>query len=187
MPSEDLLAEGKRIGQNYVGRQLGLSPAKNTTGAMRLPLKDSSGTPVETKPLVASTIVDFANTEFNEQVTEPLTIKGEGDTGVKGAVLCISKGDYTITSKMKGLLIVNGDVTVSSDFTGLILATGKINVENSNLKLESDMVTVGKLFDYIRTDKAFVSLFRELNGTLEKQPSDLAECVSYQNWVKNSY
>lgn len=187
MPSEDLLAEGRRIGQNYVGRQLGLSPAKNTTGAMRLPLKDSSGTAVATEPLVASTIVDFANTEFNEQVTEPLTMKGEEDTGVKGAVLCISKGDYTVTSRMKGLLIVNGDVTVSSDFTGLILATGKINVENSNLKLESDMVTVGKLFDYICTDKALVSLFRELNGTLEKQPSDLAECVSYQNWVKNSY
>lgn len=99
----------------------------------------------------------------------------------------ICKGDYTVSSNMTGLLIVDGDVTVSSDFTGLILATRKVNVANTGLKLQSDMVTVGKLFDYIRTDEALSSLFRDLNGTLKKRPSDLAECISYQNWVKNSY
>ena len=88
---------------------------------------------------------------------------------------------------MKGLLIVNGDVTVNSDFTGLILATGEVKVENQNLKLKSDMVTVGKLFDYIRTDEALCSLFPGLNGVMAEKPENLEECISYQNWIKNSY
>lgn len=186
-PNEYLLAEGKRMGQNYVGRQLGLTPAKNTTGAMRLPIKESDGTVIATEPLVASGIVDFDNDKFKEQVNAAVTVKGQEDTGVEGATLCISKEDYTVENKMKGLLIVNGDVTVKNDFTGLILATGKINVANTGLHLQSDMVMVGKLFDYIRTDEKLASLFRELNGTAKERPSNLAECVSYQNWIKNSY
>ncbi len=186
-PSQNLLDEGKRMGQNYVGRQLGLTPSKNLTNAMRLPLKDISGNEVVTEPMVSSSVLDFGNPKFNEKVTSNLTMKGEEDTGVEGAVLCISKGDYEVTSQMKGLLIVNGNVTVKSNFTGLILATGKVTVENSGLNLKSDMVTVGKLFDYIRTDEALASLFRDLNGTQKKRPDNLAECVSYQNWVKNSY
>lgn len=186
-PNSDLLNEGVRMGQNYVGFQLGLTPAKNTTGAMRLPEKDSDGNIVPTKPLVASSIVDFNNAKFNEQVTDPVTVKKQEDTGVDGATLCISKGDYTLDSKMKGLLVVNGDVTVKSDFTGLILATGKVRIENNNLQLKSDMVVVGKLFDYIRTDKKLISLFRGLNGTLENRSSSAIECISYQNWIKNNY
>lgn len=178
-PSSDLLSEGKRMGQNYVGRQLGLSPAHNTTGVMRLPENAA--------PFVSGKLLDFEDEKFNQKIDTSLTVKDKEDTGVEGAVLCISKGDYEITSKMKGLLIVNGDVTVKSDFSGLILATGKVKVENSNLKLESDMVTVGKLFDYIRTDEALSSLFRGLNGTQKERPSDLAQCISYQNWVKNNY
>lgn len=178
-PSSDLLSEGKRMGQNYVGRQLGLSPSHNTTGVMRLPENAA--------PFVSGKLLDFEDEKFNQKIDTSLTVKDKEDTGVEGAVLCISKGDYEITSKMKGLLIVNGDVTVKSDFSGLILATGKVKVENSNLKLESDMVTVGKLFDYIRTDEALSSLFRGLNGTQKERPSDLAQCISYQNWVKNNY
>ena len=186
-PNGDLLNEGVRMGQNYVGYQLGLNPAKNTTGAMRLPAKDSDGNVVPTKPLVASDIVDFGNAKFNEQVTAPVTVMGQEDTGVQGATLCISKGNYTVNGEMKGLLVVNGDVTVKSDFTGLILATGKVSIENMNLQLKSDMIMVGKLFDYIRTDKKLISLFRGLNGTLEKRSSSAVECISYQNWIKNNY
>ena len=178
-PNTYLLEEGKRMGQNYVGRQLGLTPAKNTTGVMRLT--------APADPFVASDVVDFNNAGFNEQVSSAVTIKGPGDTGVDGAVLCISKGDYTVDNKMRGLLIVHGDVTVQSDFTGLILATGKVKVVNSGVNLQSDMVMTGKLFDYIRTDEKLVNLFRELNGTQKKHPDNLAECVSYQNWVKNNY
>lgn len=179
LPSNDLLAEGRRIGEDYVGRQLGLTPAKNTTGDMRLP--EDAGT------LVASNIVDFDSEKFNKEVTSNEEYYNEGDTGVKGAVLCISKGDYTVSTKMTGLLIVNGDVTVNSDFTGLVLATGKVKVENQNLVLKSDMVTVGKLFDYIRTDEALCSLFPGLSGVLKEKPENLEDCISYQNWVKNSY
>lgn len=178
-PNVYLLEEGKRMGQNYVGRQLGLTPAKNTTGEMRLT--------TSADPFVSSEVVDFNNERFNAQVSSEVTIKRAGDTGVDGAVLCISKGDYTVDNKMRGLLIVHGDVTVQSDFTGLILATGKVNVVNSGVNLQSDMVMVGKLFDYIRTDEKLVNLFRELNGTQKKHPSNLAECISYQNWVKNNY
>lgn len=171
-PEFQLLDEGKRIGQKYVGYQLGLTPSKNIAGDMRLS---------PTAPqLVSETIVDF------NKVTEANIVKTEADTGVSGAVLRICKGDYTVSSAMKGLLVADGDVTVSADFTGLILATGKVNVAGA-VKMQSDMVTVGKLFDYIRTDEALSSLFRDLNGTIKKRPGDLAECISYQNWVKNSY
>lgn len=185
--SQSLLDEGKRMGQNYVGCQLGLTPAKNTTGAMRLPSVDADGNPVVTEPMVASTILDFGNTKFNEKVPDALLVKGPDKTGVENGTIYVSKGDYTVSSAMTGLLIVNGDVTVRSDFTGLILATGKVTVDSGNLKLKSDMILVGKLFDYIRTDEDLVPLFRELNGTLKTRPSNLAECVSYQNWSKNNY
>lgn len=184
---QSLLNEGKRMGQNYVGCQLGLTPAKNTTGAMRLPSVDADGNPVVTEPMVASTILDFANTKFNEKVPDALLVKGPDKTGVEHGTIYVSKGDYTVSSPTTGLLIVNGDVTVRSDFTGLILATGKVKVDSGNLKLKSDMILVGKLFDYIRTDEDLVPLFRELNGTLKTRPSNLADCVSYQNWSKNNY
>lgn len=175
------------MGQNYVGCQLGLTPAKNTTGAMRLPSVDADGNPVVTEPMVASTILDFGNAKFNEKVPDALLVKGPDKTGVEHGTIYVSKGDYTVSSPTTGLLIVNGDVTVRSDFTGLILATGKVKVDSGNLKLKSDMILVGKLFDYIRTDEDLVPLFRELNGTLKTRPSNLADCVSYQNWSKNNY
>lgn len=184
---QSLLNEGKRMGQNYVGCQLGLTPAKNTTGAMRLPSVDADGNPVVTEPMVASTILDFGNAKFNEKVPDALLVKGPDKTGVEHGTIYVSKGDYTVSSPTTGLLIVNGDVTVRSDFTGLILATGKVKVDSGNLKLKSDMILVGKLFDYIRTDEDLVPLFRELNGTLKTRPSNLADCVSYQNWSKNNY
>lgn len=181
-PNGYLLAEGKRMGQNYVGYQLGLTPAKNTTDAMRLPMEESE------KPLVASRILDFNNLKTYDKI-----VKGQEDTGVEGATLCIVpkvsnvKNTYEVNNKMNGLLIVNGNVMVNNDFTGLILATGKVIVNNKNKTLQSDMVMVGKLFDYIRTDEELASLFRELNGTLENRSSNLTECISYQNWIKNSY
>ncbi len=178
-PESRLLEEGQRIGQKYVGYQLGLTPSKNTTGVMRL-------SPTAPR-LVSETIVNFQDPDFKSKVTEAETVKTEADTGVSGAVLRICKGDYTVSSAMKGLLVADGDVTVSADFTGLILATGKVSVANTGIKMQSDMVTVGKLFDYIRTDEALSPLFRDLNGTLKKRPGDLAECIGYQNWVKNSY
>lgn len=182
-----LLDEGKRMGQNYVGYMCGLTPAKNTTGAMRLPSVDADGNPVVTKPMVASTILDFDNTEFKEKVPDALLVKGPDKTGVEDGTIYVSKEDYTVSDPMTGLLIVDGDVTVRRDFTGLILATGKVTVDSGNLNLKSDMILVGKLFDYIRTDEDLVHLFRELNGTAKSHPSNLAECVSYQNWSKNDY
>ena len=180
--------EGKRMGQNYVGCQLGLSPAKNVTGVMRLPIsKDADGNLISPDPLVSSTILDFENSEFQSNFPNAETVLDPEKTGVENASIYISKGDYTVTGNKTGLLIVNGNVTVQGDFTGLILATGKVTVAGGNLKLKSDMIMVGKLFDYIRTNEDLVPLFRELNGTLKKHPSNLAKCISYQNWSKNSY
>lgn len=185
---QKLLNEGKRMGQNYVGCQLGLSPAKNVTGVMRLPTsKDADGNLISPDPLVSSTILDFENSEFQSNFPNAETVLDPEKTGVENASIYISKGDYTVTGNKTGLLIVNGNVTVQGDFTGLILATGKVTVAGGNLKLKSDMIMVGKLFDYIRTNEDLIPLFRELNGTLKKHPSNLAKCISYQNWNKNSY
>lgn len=175
-PDGELLTEGLRMGQSYVKHQLfGLSiPEKTKTAGNAMRLAEDE------LPLVSDYIIDFSSEGF----TTGKTTWETADTGVDGAVIRITTGNYTVSSPFTGLLIAGGDVTVSSNFTGLILTKGKVTVTNG-CTLKSDMITVGKLFDYIRTDETLSSIFRELNGTVTKRPDNLEDCISYENWMKN--
>ena len=84
------------------------------------------------------------------------------------------------------MLICDGDVTVSADFTGLILANGKVTV-NGDRDLKYDMILVGNLLEYIKTDDELAKLFRALNGRGAQNDTMLEQCVYYQNWEKNAY
>ena len=168
-PNSELLADGKKQGQDYVGYQLTLL-ASGSTGSMRLP-KDADA-------LVAGRIIDFSKigSVLNKQ---------EEKTGAR---IYATPGDYVVDGSIKkGIVIAGGNVEVQSDFQGLILAKGKVTTTRSNLNLQSDMVLVGKLLEFAKSDKELRDLFYGLNGSNIQNPTDMAKCISYQNWQKNSY
>lgn len=169
-PNSELLADGKTMGQDYVGYQTSLLASGNTTGSMRL--EESA------KPLVADKIIDF------DKVSG--TIHKLDDKS--NAHVYVTSGDYEVDGSIKkGLIIAKGNVEVKSGFTGLILSKGTVTTIGNNLKLNSDMVMLGKLLEFIRKDEELAKLFYGFNGSQANNPTNLSECLSYQNWVKNSY
>lgn len=169
-PNSGLLADGRKMGQDYVGYQMSLLASGNTTGSMRLGESEPS--------LVAGKIIDF------DKVIG--TINKLDDKS--NARVYVTSGDYEVDGSIKkGLIIAKGDVEVKSDFTGLILAKGTVKTIGSNLKLNSDMVMLGKLMEFIKKDEELAKLFYGLNGSHVDNPTNLSDCFSYQNWVKNSY
>ncbi|MCH5265667.1 MAG: hypothetical protein J1F02_07185 [Lachnospiraceae bacterium] len=173
-PKDDLLDDGRKIGQDYVGRQLTLL-ASGGTGSMRLA--------ADAKGLVDSQIIDFSKIPSGGIDTED---------NAPGGRIYVTKGDYTVDGSwvdgdgiQRGLIIAEGDVDVQHDFTGLIIAGGKVTTKSGNLQLESDIVMVGNLLEYAREDEELSKVFRGMNGTETHNPTDLSQCISYQNWVKN--
>lgn len=165
-PKQDLLDDGKRIGQSYVGRQLTLLPS-GSTGSMRL----AEGA----EQLVADKIIDFT------KLTE---IIDKTDSKSGGRVYAVP-GDYTVDGTIsKGIIISGGNVEVTGDFTGLILAKGKVTT-SGNRTLTADIIQTGKLMEFIKNDKDLAKLFHALNGSAKQDPTSLSECISYQNWKKN--
>lgn len=168
-PNSELLADGRQMGQNYVGYQLTLL-ASGSTGSMRLA--------ENAQALVADRIIDFS--KLNGTLNK-LDEKS-------GARIYATDGDYIVDGSLKkGLIIAGGDVEVRSDFQGLILAKGTVTTTRSNLKLTSDMALVGKLLDFVREDEELANIFYGFNGNQVQNPTNLSECISYQNWQKNSY
>ena len=168
-PKNELLTDGKKQGQDYVGYQLTLL-ASGSTGSMRLPENADA--------LVAGRIIDFSKLGSTLNKLDEKT----------GARIYATPGDYVVDGSMKkGIIIAGGDVEVQSDFQGLILAKGKVTTTRSNLNLKSDMVLVGKLLEFAKSDKELRDLFYGLNGSNIQNPTDMSKCISYQNWQKNSY
>ena len=168
-PNSELLADGRQMGQNYVGYQLTLL-ASGSTGSMRL--ADDAGA------LVADRIIDFSKVSG---IWNKLDEKS-------GARIYVTDGDYIVDGSLKkGLIIAGGDVEVRSDFQGLILAKGAVTTTRSNLKLTSDMALVGKLLDFAKEDEELAGIFYGFNGKQVQNPTSLSQCISYQNWQKNTY
>lgn len=180
-PKSDLLEDGKRIGQGYVGRQLTLLPsgvAENYPAADEKPeIPPDSMRLVDGAPaLVADKVIDFS------KVTG---IMDKTDSGSGGRIYVVP-GDYEVDGAItKGIIISGGNVKVSSDFTGLILAKGTVTTARSNLKLTADIVLTGKLMEVVKKDKDLAEIFRALNGSEKQETTNLSECISYQNWEKN--
>ena len=168
-PNSELLADGKKQGQDYVGYQLTLL-ASGSTGSMRLP--ENAGA------LVAGRIIDFGK-------LGSILNKLDDKTGAR---IYATPGDYVVDGSLKkGIIIAGGNVEVQSDFQGLILAKGTVTTTRSNLNLQSDMVLVGKLLEFAKEDKELRDLFRGLNGSNVQNPTDMSKCLGYQNWQKNEY
>ncbi len=168
-PKEDLLADGNKIGQNFVGMQLALL-ASESTGSMRLA--------EDAQALVADRIIDFS------EVTGMIS-KIDSATGGR---IHVVPGDYVVDGSVnKGILIAGGDVEVQSDFQGLILAKGKVTTIGANRNLTYDMILVDNLLEMAKNDEELSKIFRGLNGSLPNSTKDLSRCIYYQNWQKNTY
>lgn len=168
-PNDELLKDGKKQGQDYVGYQQTLLPSGGT-GSMRLPETAAA--------LVAGKIIDFSKLDSTLNKLDKKS----------GARIHATPGDYVVDGSLeKGIIIAGGDVEVQNDFQGLILAKGKVTTTRSNLNLKSDMVLVGKLLEFAKSDEDLRNLFYGLNGSNIQNPTDLSKCISYQNWQKNSY
>lgn len=172
-PKGELLDDGKRIGQGYVGRQLTLLPS-GATGSMRLPASAPA--------LVADKIIDFSKVTG---IIDKTDSKSGGRVHVVPGIPGDSNSSYTVDGTItKGIIIAGGDVKVSSDFTGLILARGKVTVTGKR-NLNADIILTGNLMEFIKKDKDLAKIFRALNGSEKQDPTELSECISYQNWTKN--
>lgn len=168
-PNEELLADGRKQGQDYVGYQLSLL-ASGATGGMRLPENANA--------LVADRLIDFS------KLTTVMTKNDEKNSGT----IYATPGDYVVDGSMKkGIIIAGGDVEVQSDFEGLILAKGKVTSTRSNLNLKSNMVLVGKLLETAKSDDKLKELFYGYTGRGVQNATDFSSCISYENWEKNSY
>ncbi len=174
-PNAELLADGKKMALNYLGNCLTLLPGGSAGRDSNIRLEADDFT---SRALVATKIIDFSNLTSN--ITRTAL-----ETNTAGSII-VSKGDYVVGSDTTGLLICDGDVTVSADFTGLILANGKVTV-NGDRDLKYDMILVGNLLEYIKTDDELSKLFWALNGRGAQNDTMLEQCVYYQNWEKNAY
>lgn len=167
-PNSTLLEDGKRIGQEYVGRQLTLL-SSGATGSMRM---------AENAPtLVADRIIDYSKVQQEYRTTE--------ETKCDGVIYVTKSSECAIDGSFpgKGLVIAEGNVTVSRDFEGLILAKGTVTT-TGGVDLKSNMVLVGNLLEYIKKDDVLAKMFYAYNGKQVQNPTELEECVRYQNWVK---
>lgn len=167
-PKPDLLADGRKIGIDYVGRQLSLLPS-GSTGSMRLV--------PNTNELVDKKLIDFSKLSTAISKTDPST----------GATVVETPNDYVVdaSSVKKGIIVSAGDVNVKSDFKGLIIAKGKVNVSLGGLNLQSDIVQTSALLDFIKSDEELAKIFRSYSGSKKPDPSDLSQCFKYRNWIKN--
>lgn len=186
-PKEGLLKDGFQQGSEYVGLITSLVPGRST-GSMRLTeaeKKEESGL------LVSSQIVDNSKLTTEKTVDVPdnytggisgvqiqLMPSGTSDgAGTDGATVTISKG---LVIAGKGV-----NVKVSRDFTGLILSSGKVTMTASAPSMTADPVLVDQILEYIKTDKELSKLFYGFSGVLTNNPTQMNECVSYDNWKKN--
>lgn len=173
-PNEELLADGKKMALGYLGRCLTLLPSgsegRDEDGKRRLLADD--------KLLVADTIINFSKVTATMDKTDPES----------GGRIVVTSGDYVVDdSKItKGLLIAGGNVTVNADFEGLIIAGGKVTV-NGHKTLTADMILTGDILEFAKKDEELSKIFHSLNGAEKQEATELEKCMSYQNWVKNTY
>lgn len=180
-PNEGMLLDGRKKMQNYLGKQLTLVNSGYKTG-MRTRYELLTG--AQKKELVRDEIVDFD--AINNADAGIMDIqKNNTDTAV-GGTLFITPGDYTVDGSItKGLIISGGTVTVNRDFEGLILAKDKVIVNGSKINLVSNASMVGSLMDMVEKDPELSKYFHKLKKE-EKDDTTVADCISYENWKRDS-
>lgn len=174
-PNTELLLDGSKKMQNYLGKQLALvnSGYKSGMNSNRYELLNSS----YKKELVRDVIIDFSK----------LTSSVSRYDAETGGTIYFTPGDCDIDSSSisKGLVVSGGDVHVTRSFEGLIIAKGKVTVEGQGLNEISNIAMVDDLLDIVKEDSSLSQIFRSLTDKEDKSVN-VAECIHYNNWTRNS-
>lgn len=188
-PNLALLEDGRSKMKNYLGLQKTLLPSgSDAITDIRGELNSPSS------ELVCDVILNIdtggRDTSDDNQFMRGSTALPDVDTNVPGHSdwkLHFHNGDYTVPSSVhKGLILGAKNVTVTSDFEGLIIAGGKVSIEaGGSYKANSAMI--GEILDMIRDnkDEEWWKYFRCLDDE-EKTSVNVADCISYENWERNS-
>lgn len=104
-----------------------------------------------------------------------------GDT-IRGIV--VATGNVTVDADFRGLIIADGKVTVEKNFDGLILAKDSVSVQRDK-ELKANIVILSELLDYIKADPELSKIFKAFNGKVSEDPTELEQCITYQNWKKD--
>jgi hypothetical protein len=182
--NETLLLDGKTKGSEYVGLQTTLLSGGNTTGSMRL--DESEGNLVSGKILNT----DEISAVKAAKGTDIIDVDSSYTVGTSGAqIQLIPSGTSSAKVKIKkGLVIAGENVDVQVDvenFTGLILSAGKVTAVDKTASMQSDPTLIGQILEYIRSDSQLSKLFTGMSETQSESPDRLAQCVTYDNWMKN--
>ncbi len=174
-PNDELLQDGAKKMQNYLGKQLTLlnSGYKSSYGTYRYELMND----VDQTELVKDVIIDFSELTSTVSYYDAKT----------GGTLFFTPGDYTVDGSIRrGLIVSGGDVSVQSDFEGLIIARGKVTTVGQDLDEIANISMIADLLDLVEHDdsldmaKYFWALKEDRNTT-----KNVAECFSYTNWKRN--
>lgn len=176
-PKSELLEDGKKMGKEYVNKQLTLtSNGPAAEGQMHMTDAD-----YDTK-VVADELIDFSKLASEIKLEDAI-----------GMVYAYPGTDLAIdgTNVKDGVVIAKGNVEVKSDFKGLIIAGGKVTVQ-AGKKLVNDMVMVGELFKMIEASEtgdgtpagALHEIFRKLDSTKDMPEVAPEKCVVFRNWTR---
>ncbi len=197
-PKAELLEDARSAVKSYYAYCMSLTPSWSETGR----IKDTK----DEERLVAGRILedladpsvwDISKVERNTSDRTKVMVEavsGDYSTGtlmntavsgdnVRGIV--VATGNVTVDADFRGLVIAGGDVTVEeADFDGLILATGNVSVTRDQ-ELTANIVVLSELLDHIKSDPELSKIFKALNGKTTEDPTELEQCIGYQNWQKD--
>lgn len=188
-PNLALLEDGRSKMKNYLGLQKTLLPSgsdgiSDIRGELNSPSNE----------LVCDVVLNIDTGGTDTSDDNQFVRNGESlpdvDTTVPGHsdwVMHFHNGNYTIPSSIhKGLIICAKDVTVQSNFEGLIIAGGKVSIAAGGL-YEANPAMIGEILDMIKNnrDEDWWKYFRCLDDE-EKTSVNVADCISYENWERNS-
>ena len=189
-PVKSLLDDGQSKMRNYLGLQMALlSSGSESVADVRGMLDDKSK-----DELVKNVVLNIIDTNGNPSEEDnkfekdgaslPDRIDNVPEYG-DWKIIC-QNDDYMIDPGIdKGIVLCAKNVTVSSNFEGLI-AGGKVSVTAAG-SYKANPAVVGDILDIIKNhkDKDWWKYFRCLDDR-EKRPANVAECISYEEWERNS-
>ena len=179
-PNPEMLRDGAKRMENYVGKQLALVNSGYHTGmASRYELLSDS----DKSQLVRDRIINFGQIDADAAIMD---IRKDNTDAVVGGELYITPGNYTVDGSIpRGLIISGGSVTVQRNFEGLILAKNGVFVQGSNIQLTANSSLVGSLIEMIRNDPDLSKYFYDLDADKDRT-NKVAECIRYENWERDN-
>lgn len=198
VPKAELLEDARSAVKSYYAYCMSLTPSWSETGR----IKDTKAE----ERLVAGKILedlqdpavwDISKVEKNTSDRTKIMVEavdGDYSTGTlmntavhgdKVRGILVATGNVTVDASFRGLVVAGGNVTVEgADFDGLILAKGEVSVK-SDRKLKANIVVLSELLDHIKKDPELSKIFKALNGKTSEDPTELEQCITYQNWQKD--